>query len=75
MITKIKWMSIPFIDYFEYLYKFFSRLVMMVYFINLFESHNYLWWDFYHWTQDHWYTTGFLVVTMSYVTFKNAKSK
>ena len=75
MINQIKWCLIPVIDFMSYTYKFLSRLLMIIFFINLWEHNAYLWWDMYHWTQDHWYTMAFVVVILSYITFKNAKNK
>ena len=75
MINNIKWYSIPIIDFISYVYKFFSKLIMIIFFINLWESNAYLWWDMYHWAQDLWYTMAFMMVVLSYITFKNAKVK
>ena len=62
-------------DFACYVYRFLSKFVMICLFMDFFNRSNYLWWDMYHWTRDHWYFSTILVLILSYITYKQAKAK
>ena len=74
-MKQIKWYLMPIYDFCQYIYSFLTKFIMICFFINAFEEVAYLWWDMYHWTRDHWYMSTFLVLMLSYITFKNARTK
>ena len=65
----------PITDITCYVYNFLSKFVMICLFLDIFNPTNYLWWDMYHWTRDHWYSSTFLVLMLSYLSYKNAGGK
>ena len=65
----------PIADFACYVYRFLSKFVMICLFMDFFNRSNYLWWDMYHWTRDHWYFSTILVLILSYITYKQAKAK